>query len=163
MRKPKHNIHYPVAAIWRAIRSIRLGTLSAIIAILLVATTSQAVTSPARGAETEVPRYLQRGEALTRNMALRSDRIHDMLRFARKARKRKASRCLNGKLNQAHAMERMGDEDYIQLRRAASQGDAQTVSQRYARLERFDERSHFIMNEANGCGIRLDKKRVSRR
>ncbi|MFP6684065.1 MAG: hypothetical protein VB934_05100, partial [Polyangiaceae bacterium] len=162
-REPKHNLHHPVATIWRAVRSIRLGTISAIIAALLVTTTSHAVTSPARGPETKVPHYLQRGEELTRKMTLRSDRIHDLLRFARKARKRKASRCLNGKLNQAHAMERMGDADYVQLRRAAGQGDAHTVSQHFARLERFDERSHFIMSEANGCGIRVEKKRVSRR
>jgi hypothetical protein len=107
--------------------------------------------------------YLPRARSMLQQMTLRSDQIHILLRYARRARKQRASRCLDKMLNQAHAMERMGDSDFEALERAVEIRDDRTASQHLVRLERFDERSRFVRHEASSCGVRLTKRRVARR
>jgi hypothetical protein len=99
---------------------------------------------------------VQRATLLTTRMAIRSDRAQTWLAQARGKGKRARAACLDDKLSQLHALERLASEDARAIRVAAARGV--TAAHRLIRLETLHGTSKKLYARAARCG-----KPVSRR
>ena len=83
-------------------------------------------------------------------MSMRSDHVHRWLRDARSRGETVRARCLDDKLSQLHAAERLA---LPEVRRALSAAARQDVTELYlGRLEHLASRSGALYAEAGWCG-----------
>ena len=100
---------------------------------------------------------IQAAKAQLSWMSLRSDHIFRWLRVARGQGDFRRSRCLDRKVSEAHAVERLGRQELQAIRRAAKQGDGH-YGHHLARLQRFGDRSNQLMAAAHRCGQKVSRR-----
>jgi hypothetical protein len=91
-------------------------------------------------------------------MSLRSDHIFRWLRVARGQGNARRSRCLDGKLSEAHAVERQGRNELKAIQRSAKLG-SDRFGPSLTRLRRFATRSNQLMASAHRCGQKVSRRR----
>jgi hypothetical protein len=134
----------------------RAGGLWVVSAALIVlacpaeATPSARVAAPASGGA------IERGHQLVDAMSMRSERVHRLLRDARRRRHAAVARCLDGKLSEAHAMERQALRELARLSSATQA--SRSPAPHAARLAAFAERSEAVVAEANNCGSKARRR-----
>ncbi len=123
--------------------------------VALLGVLSSGVARAETGAEATTaaaPHPLLREAADTmHHMGMRSDHIRRQLMKARGSHDDKRARCLDDKLSQAHALERMAADEHARLRAALSGGHQAAADARSARLAAYADASRRVLQEARAC------------
>lgn len=82
---------------------------------------------------------------------MRSDHIRRQLMRARGSKDGKRARCLDDKLSQAHAVERLTAREQSAIMAALLGGRLSAAEARSARVEAYETRSKLILQQAHAC------------
>lgn len=99
---------------------------------------------------------VKRARAFTGWMAFRSDRVHTWLRKARSRGDHRRARCLDDKLTELHAIERLGRSDERAIE-AAVRVDGLT-GHHMVRLVHLHDVSQARLEEAGRCGKTISQR-----
>jgi len=115
-------------------------------------------SATSRGAQTtDHQATLRSARAQVSWMSLRSDHVFRWLRKARAEGDHRRARCLDRKVSEAHAVERLGRKELGAVRRAVRAGK-EGYAHHLARLQRFADRSNQVMAAAHRCGQKVSRR-----
>jgi hypothetical protein len=95
---------------------------------------------------------LRQARSIVSSIARHAALVQTELRFARGAGDRARARCLNDKLSEIHAQERLASEREDDLGSALARGDASGVRNERAVLTMLQSRARDLSRQAQGCG-----------
>jgi hypothetical protein len=119
-------------------------------AALALATTHAGAESPAPTVRPALAAQAARASSLLHEMSMRSDHAHAWLREARARGEFVRARCLDEKLNQLHALERVALPEMQRARAVTARGGS--AASQLVRLENLATRSQQLHREAGWCG-----------
>lgn len=126
----------------------------------LVLASDAAASSP--GAKTSqsapTPTAAERADRALGTVEVRAIQVQRWLREARSHENAPRIRCLDRLLSQAHAVERQARVEERRVGRAAERGAREVVGRGLARLELFEKRSRFVVEEAYWCGKKRSRR-----
>jgi hypothetical protein len=94
----------------------------------------------------------RRARTLVSSIARHAALVQTELRFARTARNHERARCLNGKLSEIHAQQRLAYEREIDFGSALATGDTQRANNERVVLSMLQRRARTLSLQAMRCG-----------
>ena len=109
-------------------------------------------------AKAATQRTAKRAADLAHDVRRRGDRIQHMLRDARSNKNGKRVRCLDDKLSQIHALERVAARESSAVRGALRKGIRNVVTWRMTRIHAVALRAAEVSDEARACGATIRRR-----